>query len=458
MEKPLFWQQGTLLQPQHFQLLERSASERLFPYQNYLQPYLWGVAALKISKAALTLGSFEVIEGEFLFPDGSFASLPENARLAPRSFDPHLLEDGKPYTVYLGLRKWQQHGANVSVVAAADPAPLPTRYAAGAEGVKVADLHAGGPEAEVQRLELVLRIFWENELDQVGEYELIPLAQVERSGAEIVFAERFVPPSLCCSASAVLHHLIREIRDQVMARARQLEEYKTRRRIHGAEFGSRDMVFILALGAVNRYLPLLFHFVETPRLHPWQVFGVLRQLIGELSVFSDTIDVLGQGAGEQGLPGYRHGDLWGCFAAAQRLILKLLDEVSAGPEYVIGLEFDGRNFCCDLKPALFEGRNRFFLAVTSDQERACVLKELEQGAKVSSPAQLELLVNRSLPGIPLQYLQVPPQELPRRADTLYLAIDHNAPQWDGIRKERNLALHWAGAPDGVTVELMVLGR
>ncbi|GFO66906.1 type VI secretion protein [Geomonas limicola] len=458
MHTPLFWQQGTLLQPQHFQLMEQAAAERLFPYHTYLQPYLWGVGSLKIRKAALNLGSFEVTEGEFLFPDGSFAAFPLNARLAPRSFDTNLLEDGKPYPVYLGLKKWQEHAANVTPSADHDIAATATRFAAGTQGAMVPDLHAGGPEVEVQRLDLVLRIFWETELDQLGEYELIPLAQLERNGAEIVCSERFVPPSLCCSASSVLNQLIREIRDQVMARARQLEEYKTKRRIHGAEFGSRDMVFILALGAVNRYLPLLVHFVEAPRQHPWQVFGVLRQLIGELSTFSDTIDLLGQGPGDQGLPGYRHRDLWGCFAAAQRLILRLLDEVSAGPEYVIGLPFDGRNYSCDLKPAIFEGRNRFFLAVKTEEERQTVLQELEQGAKVSSPIHLELLVNRSLPGIPLQYLQIPPQELPRRADTLYLAIDHSDPQWDGIRKERSLALHWAGAPEGVVVELMVVGR
>jgi len=457
MEMPLFWQQGTLLQPQHFQLMEQGAAERLAPYRGYLQPHLWGVGALKINKAALTLGSFEVVEGEFLFPDGSFAAFPQNARLAPRSFDPHLFEEGAPHTVYLGLRKWQERAPNVSVVEQG-AAPAPTRFAVGPTGVRVPDLHAGGPEVEVQRLDLVLRIFWETELDQVGEYELIPLAQLERSGAEIVCSERFVPPSLCCSASGVLHRLVREIRDQVLARARQLEEFKTKRRIHGAEFGSRDMVFILALGAVNRYLPLLGHFVEAPRVHPWQVFGVLRQLVGELSAFSDSVDVLGQAPGEQGLPGYQHRDLYGCFAAAQRLVLRLLDEVTAGPEYVIALEFDGRTFSCDLKPALFEGRNRFFLALSCEAERQTVLKELEQGAKVSSPVQLELLINRSLPGIPLQYLQIPPQELPRRADTLYLAIDHSDVQWDGIRREGSLALHWAGAPEGLVVELMVVGR
>lgn len=458
IERPIFWQQGTLLQPQHFQLLERIGEGHLYPYRKYLEPQFWGVGSLKLRKSALGIGSFEVTEGEFLFPDGSFVSVPENGCLAPRSFE-GALESGQPLTVYLGLKKWREQGENVSVLVDTPSATATTRFCTGCDPEQVKELHAGGPVAGVHRMQYLLKLFWDTELEQCGEYELIPLAQLDRAGSEIRCSEGFIPPCLCCSASPTLHDLVREVRDQLAARGRQLEEYKAKRSVHGAEFGSRDMVYFLALSVLNRYLPLLFHYTEEPQVHPWQVYGTLRQLVGELSVFSDQVGVLGTGPNRQdALPSYNHRDLWDCFSAAQRLVASLLDEITAGPEYVVGLNYDGRYFSAELKPTIFEGRNRFFLAVRTGEDAKDVLQAVEQGVKLSSPQHLELLVTRSLPGIGLQYLQIPPQELPRRADTLYLAIDHLHEQWSAVVKERSLSLHWTGAPEDLAIEMLVVGR
>lgn len=102
------------------------------------------------------------------------------------------------------------------------------------------------------------------------------------------------PSCISCSACESLSQLVREIRDQVTARCFQLEEHKSRRGVQTAEFGSRDMVYFLALRSLNRYVPLLFHFTETDHIHPWNIYGVLRQLAGELSSFSERIGALGE--------------------------------------------------------------------------------------------------------------------------------------------------------------------
>jgi type VI secretion system protein ImpJ len=459
IERPLFWNQGTLLQPQHFQLLERTYQGLLTPYQKYLGPHFWGVGSMSLRKSALGTRTFQLQEGEFFFPDGTFVSLADNGCLDARVFDGAWVEGGKPFSVYLGLRKWREPGTNVVVLPSLDTvAAAPARFVTTSEPEAVQDLHAGGPESPVRRLRFALKIFWQTELDQLGEYELIPLAQLERFGAEIRFSEEFVPPCLCCSASATLQRLVSEIRDQLSARCRQLEELKSKRGIQGAEFGARDMVYFLALRSVSRYLPRLFHFTEA-ETHPWHLYGILRQLIGELSAFSDQVSVLAElRGGKKALPEYDHGNLWGCFSAARSLISRLLDEITAGPEYVIALSFDGTYYAADLKPAIFEGRNRFYLAVRTEEDPKTVLQALEGIAKLSSREQLELLVTRSLPGIGLQHLQIPPQELPRRTGTEYFAIDHRDNQWAAVAKQYGLALYWNGAPADLAIELMVVGR
>jgi len=459
-ERPLFWSQGALLQPQHFQLLERNCQGLLAPYQKYLTPHFWGVAAMALQKSALGTRSFKLQEGEFFFPDGTFVSLSDNGCLDARTFDESLVAGGKPCTVYLGLKKWRDTGENVTTLATLDTvAEASTRFVTTSTPEEVKDLHAGGPESQVKRLRFALKLFWEAELDRLGEYELIPLAQLERFGAEIRLSDQFIPPSLCCSAAPALQKLISEIRDQVSARSRQLEELKSKRGIQSAEFGSRDMVYLLALRSVSRYLPLLFHFTEAGQIHPWQVYGLLRQMVGELSTFSEQANVLGERSErKKALPDYNHENLWSCFSAVQSLISRLLDEITAGPEYVIALSFDGTSYVADLKPALFEGRNRFYLAVTTEEEDKNVVRALGEIAKLSSREHLELLITRSLPGIGLQHLQLPPQELPRRAGTSYFAVDQRDDQWARVAKENCLALYWNGAPADLAIELMVVGR
>src|SRR6185369_4973966 len=126
-----------------------------------------------------------------------------------RAFEEAWVEGGKPFTVYLGLKKWREPGENVLVLPTLETvAAAPTRFVTTNEPEEVKDLHAGGPEGQVKRLRFALKIFWESELDQLGEYELIPLAQLERFGAEIRLCENFIPPCLCCSASATFHRLV----------------------------------------------------------------------------------------------------------------------------------------------------------------------------------------------------------------------------------------------------------
>lgn len=459
IERPLFWAQGTLLQPQHFQLLERIGQGMLSPYHEYGAPYFWGVGSMALQKSALGARCFELKAGEFLFPDGTFVSLHENGCIAPRVFDEAWIKGDKPFTVLLGLRKWCDTGENVSVVPTqASAGNVSTRFVTSSDPEDTKDLHAGGPEAQVKRLRYVLQILWETEEDQLGEYEWIPLAQLERSGSEIRLSDTFIPPCLCCSASP-LQNLLREIRDQLAARCRQLEEHKSKRGVYHAEFGSRDMVYFLALRSFNRYLPLLFHYSDAHHYHPWHMYGILRQLVGELSTFSEQINVTGASLeSKKDIPKYDHQDLWSCFSAVQAAITRLLDEITAGPEYIVALNFDGTFFSADIKPAIFEGRNRFYLAINTEEDTKNVLKAQEEVIKLSAPGHLELLVSRSLPGIGLQYLQIPPQELPRRAGTFYFAVNHFDDQWAIVVKERCLALYWNGAPADVEIELQVVGR
>lgn len=458
--RPLLWHQGLFLQPQHFQLLDRSLQSVVEPFQEHLQPHFWGVCDFEVQRTALGTRSFGLLKGTFLFPDGSYAVLPGNAVLEARSFDEAWIQGGKPFPVYLGVRKWNDAAENVTVLEQLQGlGSVSTRFVSLKDAEEVRDLHSGGPPSQVKRLSYALRIAWESEREQMGDYAFIPLCTLERMGEEVVLSDRFIPPSLNLTASPVLSRIVREVRDQIASRSRQLEEYKRSRGVQTAEFGSRDMVYLLALRSLNRFVPLLHHYTETRQVHPWTAFGSLRQLIGELSSFSEQVNVLGETeGGARSLPPYDHRDLYRCFTSAQALVSQLLDEITAGPEYVMRLVFDGTYYASELKPAVFGAQNRYYIVFKTLEDPKLVLQSVATVAKLSTREQLPLLIARAIPGIGLAPLPVPPQELPRRANSLYFAVDHHSDQWAMVVKRNNIALYWDNAPEDLEAELMVVGR
>ncbi len=460
MQRALFWHQGLFLQPQHFQLKDQYDQALLTPYNKFLSPHFWGIGEIELQEAALGRRSFEIASGAFLFPDMTYVVLPGNALIEARSFDESWVEGGKSFPVYLGLRKFNEGGENVTVLSNINYiADVNTRFVTAADADEIPDCHQNGPPAQVKQMYYVLRLFWESEMAAAGDYELIPVGRLEKSGDEIVLSSRFIPPCISLAGSGVLDRLIREIRDQIAARARQLESYKRDRGIHSADFGARDMLFFLALRSLNRYVPVLTHLTETRRVHPWSVYGVLRQLVGELSAFSGQISVTGETAdGNVLLPAYDHRNLWSCFSGAQKLVARLLDEITAGPEYIIELLYDETYFSADLPPALFEGRNRYYLVLETEADSQAVVRDAEGIAKLGTRELLPILIARALPGIRLQHQSVPPQELPRRAHSLYFQIDHNSDHWSEVKQQYNLALYWDSAPQDLKIELMVVER
>ncbi|MBT8341145.1 MAG: type VI secretion system baseplate subunit TssK [Desulfatitalea sp.] len=460
MEKPLFWHQGLFLQPQHLQLSSRYQESLNLPLKQFLQPHFWGVGEYAVQLAALSNRSFHLTAGRFLFPDMTFVALPDNAVILPRSFDADWETGGQDFGVFLGLRKFTTNGRNVTVVAdTTDVAEVNTRWVTAGAAEPVKDLHQDGPEAQIQRLTHVLKIFWESERDQLGDYELIPLARLERDQDNVRLVDRYVPPSLTIGADETLFGIVKEIRDQIGARSRQLEAYKRDRGLHSAEFGARDMVYLLALRSLNRYATLLGHYTAGQHGHPWTVYGLLGQLIGELTTFSGDISYSGEdGQGQKLLLAYDHCQLGPCFESALSLITLLLDQITAGPEYILPMMFDGTYFVADLPPAMFEGRNRFFMLVETENDPDQVLQALDGIAKLGCRESLPILIARSLSGVGMSHLAAPPQELPRRANALYFQVDYHSDQWGHVQKNKNLALYWDTAPEDLKVELMAVGR
>jgi type VI secretion system protein ImpJ len=177
-----------------------------------------------------------------------------------------------------------------------------------------------------------------------------------------------------------------------------------------------------------------------------------------LSSFSGGISVSGASeSGEQLIRSYDHSNLWACFAGMRTLIGQLLDEITAGPEYIVPLMYDETYYAADLQPAIFEGGKRFFLVFSTEADPQPLVADAIHIAKLGSRENLPILIARALPGIRLEHHPSPPQELPRRANSIYFQIDHHSDHWEQVRREKNLALYWDSAPQDLKIELMAVG-
>lgn len=458
--KPIFWQEGLFLQPQHFQWQDLYFHSEIEPLNRHLQPSFWGACRILVQQEALSNHVFNVLKGEFRFRDMTHVVYPGNAVLESRNFEKAWKDKGKPFYIYLGIRKLLSTGKNVS-----DPrnyesySMIPTRYTAERNAENLVDLYESGEAQSVERMCYVLKLLWEDEINSIGDYEIIPIARLESRKGEIILSPDYIPPVLCISASEVLMQCIKTMNELVTSTSNRLETYKKDRGVHTAEFGTKDMVFLLTLRTLNRFSPIFRHMLgNAVSVHPWAVYGVLSQLIGELSTFSSKINLVNilKDSPFYFLD-YDHEDLTGCYNRARYVLSKLMAEIAAEPEYIAQFTFDGSQFNLDLESRMLQGRRRYYLVVETEAEKGQVIYELETQAKLSAPENLPLLVANSLRGLELTHIVNPPAELPRRTLGIYFSINHKGILWGKVIDEQKLSLSWGTWPEDVKIELMVAG-
>ncbi len=452
--RPIFWHQGLFLQPQHFQLSDQAAQAPIRPLLDTTLPYGWGVRQVDIQSSALTRGTAHVNEIALLFQDGTYVQFPGNAVVIPRSFEKDWTAREKPLTIYAGLRRFKENDRNVTIVPHLDTEGVETRFLSLSDPEEYPDLYGDGPVAPVKTLYYNIRLFWEEEIEGLNHYNLIPVGQVLWDSGVIKVSSSFIPPSLSLSSSRTLTSLVSEIRNECASRARQLEEFKSPRDAKGEGLDASYMVYMLALRTLNRYVPLLYHYSESDPIHPWLLYGTLRQMVGELSTFSDRVNLLGETDTSDALPAYDHQNIWGCLSRVQESLFTLLNDLTVGPDLLVRLEPNDDSFEAVLSPGFFSPRTRYYLVVKMEEDPDASRTAFIENTKLGPPSLMSTLIRRALPGVELTPMSAPPQGLPRRLNALYFRIETRDSVWEAIRQEEAIGLFWPGAPGGVAIDLI----
>lgn len=452
--RPLFWGQGLFLQPQHFQQMDRYHEARLLHYVHLIQPFCWGLRSLSINETALRNFVFEIQRCDMVTREGTIvrfqtASLPGNAHIIPRSFETALASaENRPLGVYLGLKRLQWDENNLTIddeaLSHRTETKPPRRFRV--QETLTPDFCEDDERSALKYLTHEALLLFEDEAAQSQDYELVKIADLVHAaeGRGAVLSRRYIPPALSVHASTVLAGMLRDMRDLLTAKGRDLAEYKGQRRIRTTDAGSRYTTYLLMLLTVNRYIPLLRQHLEVEETHPYVFYTLLLQLVGELATFSHSAVVPG-GV----LPTYRHDRLWECFDAAIRMTIQLLDELSGGYE-VVPLIYDGKEyFAAQLDDQLFEGNKRYYLAITVDLPPQELLSRLRETGKISAREEIEVLRGQALFGLRIRYQETPPEGLPQRSNRVYFAIDQQADDWDSIKQHQNIAVYCGAPPRGL---------
>ena len=83
-------------------------------------------------------------------------------------------------------------------------------------------------------------------------------------------------------------------------------------------------------------------------------------------------------------------------------------------------------------------------------------KKVPQLVKISSATQVEQLVRRALPGIPLTYMTKPPASIPVKLNYQYFSLNQSGAAWDAVGRARNLAAYVPGDIPTPQLELIIL--
>jgi type VI secretion system protein ImpJ len=140
------------------------------------------------------------------------------------------------------------------------------------------------------------------------------------------------------------------------------------------------------------------------------------------------------------------------------LINQLLNEISVGPQFMVEMVRQEQSFTTDIPKDFFEEKADFYLIINSKDDWDDYSQSFFTAAKLASKNTIDVLIERSLPGIGLIHTPTAPSGLPKKDHAHYIRIDVHDDEWQAVQRQQSLVLHWDEAPTELQIELVILKR
>jgi type VI secretion system protein ImpJ len=423
------WFEGMRLDPHHFQQWDRYHAFQLdFRLQSVI-PHAWGILNLAIDKEALLNGQFRLLLCRAIMPDGLIINIPEDGP-APlsQSFKNLFPPTERELTVYLAVPVDKNQGVNC--ILEGETERKDARFYS--TPISVTDDNTGVDERKIAAAQKNLQIRFANE--SLEGLSALKIAEVVRSAdGSYVLSDTFIPSCLAIAASDRLIGISRRLLELLIAKSSSLSAVIPT--AGQRELPSSDIFLLLALQALDTFIPLLNHFYALPKHHPEDLFLVLSELAGQLSTFSAEIR-------PQDLPVYEHENLSRCFNEMEMAIRTLLDKLVAAAKYIsLPLQRKGESmYEGRISDAGLFSRAVFYLVVSGDMPERDMIDQIPTNLRVASPDTISAVLSSFRKALPLKYASVPPAGLPKKEGVLYFQLEPGGPFWETILRSQALSI------------------
>lgn len=430
MKNKVVWQEGTFVQPQHFQQQQRYNDYVLTHRLNAQVEFAWGFTELSINTELLAQGKIALDRAEGCMADGTVFSLPEQDYL-PQPYQPGDLSRPGSHDIFLALPVISD------VINEIDghysSGQTQGRYRLNRADVR--DLHTdGGESRQLELAQLAPRIM--SGAEDLSAYTVLPLCRIRErlANGELDVDSHFIPTCQAIRVSPVLQNVIGEFQGLISNRADDLAK-----RIGSPEqSGIADIAEFMMLQLLNRSRMRFTHRSYLHTLHPETVYLDLAMLLGELMTFTDS--------SRQPCPleVYNHRDLTTTFKTVIPELRRALNTVLTPRAQNLPLRFnDGIWMATVNDPSLLQTAT-FILAVRARIPHDKLRVQFIQQSKVSSSSHIRNVVSVQVPGIPLRSLTAAPRQLPYHEGYVYFELDKATPAWQDVIKAGAFALHISG--------------
>jgi len=454
MKKTIYWHHGLLLQPQHFQYQDQLMQHALDRVWKTLAGDHWGMVSLSLDENLLADNIVQLKQAGIVFPDGVWAQVNENAQVEALNLSADHFGSESELIAYVALPRQ-----------AINQSALGQRYVDDAEQVDIADVFTGGDPVELPVLNYQLRIALKHNQHSPAPASDAQFLQPNEQGVAIArllwrnehieLDENFIPPSLTVQGVPALKNLCASLLKEMLDRCRQLEEYKGG--MEQSEFSSRVFRYRLALQTLSRYTAQLDHLAGSAKATPDDVYLCLKQLLAEISVFSERIDVLGQHGPDSVTLTYQHAKADRSFKLMREKLLSTLNELSVRPEQLVRLENNSSGHMQATLPKEFaRNLHQVYLIVRTGAPVGHWLDDFTQFSKLAPAGLLQTILDKAIPGIELVTEAGRPEGLPQRPNSWYFSfnVGEASELLNAVKQGDDLVLYWPNQPDDVAVELV----
>jgi type VI secretion system protein ImpJ len=273
------------------------------------------------------------------------------------------------------------------------------------------------------------------------------LVSSQLADGSFVLSSELIPPVTSYGADPVLAGWLSHLHGACRMRAGSLAA-----RLTGSDGKSSEAVEVadfLLLQILNRYEPLLAHWLQVRDTSPEQVFITLQTLIGELSTY-----VRPATRRSTVRPDYKHLEPHKHFGPLFAEVQALLNDVLVRSAQSIPLAPRANGVSvASVAPAELQGFSGLVFAIAANMPPDQLAALFPARCKVAPADRLAELIRLQLPGIALQVLPVPPRQIPFNAGFVYFQVESHGALWEQMAAHGGIGLHVGGDFPGLNLQL-----